>query len=330
MAELVQNTIDLYDEIMSRHHFLTLNDTGEVLYFDGSKYDFGGDNVIWREIARLAGRCTMYTYYKILSKVKENTCVNRDIFDVNPMLVNTVDGIFGMSTRRIMPHGPKIPLRTKLNVRYDPKALPTKFMRFLVEVIEDPQDRQTILEMFAASLLRKAFNPKKAVILFGNGANGKSVLLRTMFNIFGDNDASVVSTWELLRNKFSKASLDSKMFNVCGDISLLDFKRLHELSGIIIGEEVAVKRKYKTSFMMRPHAKMFFTANRLPDNMDDPIYKHFIIIKFGKQFEGKDCNPSLLEELTTGEEKSGIFNLLVDNARNLMKQGCLTRDLRNA
>ena len=141
MTELVQNTIDLSDEIMSRHHFLTLRDTGEVLHFDGSTYNLGGEHIIREEIERLAGKRTRYTYSEILAKVKHSTYVNRDVFDDAPMFVNTVGGILYMTKRWMLPHDPTRLFRNKLNARYDPTTTPTRFMRFLSEVIEDPHDR---------------------------------------------------------------------------------------------------------------------------------------------------------------------------------------------
>ena len=325
MAGLTQKTIDLYDEIMSRHHFITLRDTEEVLYFDETKYNLGGEGIIRHEIERLAGRCTSHMYAEILAKVKANTYFDRNSFDVNPMLLNTTNGVLHMPTMRIFPHDPKMAFRTKLNARHDPKAVPTKFMRFLTEVIDGPQDRQTIIEMFAAALLRNAFNPKKAVILVGDGANGKSVLLRTMFDVFGVNSTSAMPTHDLLCNRFSKADLEYKMLNICGDISQRDFKHLSELKSIIDGEAIEVEKRHQGMFTMYPYSKLFFAINHLLDiNDTDPIYRRLIVIRFNKQFKGSDCNPNLLAELTTEEEKSGILNLLVHNAKNLMSQGHLT------
>ena len=329
MVGLTQKTIDLYDEIMSRHHFITFRDIEEVLHFDGTKYNLGGEDIIRNEIERLAGRCTRYTYAEILAKVKANTYFDRDSFDANPMLLNTVDGVLGMTTRRMFPHDPKMLFRYKLNTRYDPKAVPTKFIRFLAEVIEDPQDRQIILEMFAAALLRNAFNPEKAVILVGDGANGKSTLLRAMAEVFGQNNVAAMSIRALMSDRFAKADLDAKMLNMCGDITPYDFDHFGVVKRIVVGAEIDAERKHKNSFMMRPYAKLFFETNHL-DAVNDtsPVYWRFIIIRFRKQFKGSDCNLNLLEELTTEEEKSGILNLLVDNAVNLMKQGCLTRDIQ--
>ena len=249
-----------------------------------------------------------------------------DVFDSDPTLINMKNGIFDMTTMKLMPHSHAIPFRTQLNVSYDQKAYPKKFMRFLMEVLDDKEDRQTILEMFATALLRNTLNMEKAVMLIGEGANGKSTLLSTIADVFGAENVSGVSIHDLLWNRFSKADLDAKMLNIYGDISSKDLNYVGILKSIITGEGITVEKKNKGSFIMRPYAKLFFAANRLPEvNEDtDAIYRRFLIIEFKRQFKGSDGNPTLLFELTTDEEKSGILNLLIGYARIIMRNKHLT------
>ena len=325
MNESDQKMTCLYDDIMAGHHFLTFHDTGEVLHFEGGTYMTGGETIIKEAVERRVENCTKRMSIEIVNAIRVNTFIDRDAFDSDPMLVNIKNGIFNLETMTLTPHTHTIPFRTQLNARHDPKAFPTKFMKFFAEVIDDPQDRQTILEMFAVALLRNAINSENVVILVGDGANGKSTLLRTMAEVFGLNNVAAVSIHDLIRNRFAKASLDGKMLNIYGDISSQDLDRLGMIKSIIAGEEIEVEKKYKPSFIMKPYAKMFFAANQLPDINDaDPIYRRLIVIRFNKQFKGCDCSQNLLAELTTEEEKSGILNLLVHNAKNLMSQGHLT------
>ena len=180
--------------------------------------------------------------------------------------------------------------------------------------------------MFATALLRNTLNMEKAVMLIGEGANGKSTLLETIADVFGSENVSGVSIHDLLWNRFSKADLDAKMLNIYGDISSKDLNYMGILKSIITGERITVEKKNKGSFIMRPYAKMFFAANRLPEvNEDtDAIYRRFLIIEFSRQFKGTDANPMLLVELTTDEEKSGILNLLIGYARIVMRNKRLT------
>ena len=311
---------------MEKRHFLTMRDSKEVLHYENGIYKLGGETIIEEEAERLVEKCTTRMRIEILHTIMVNTYVDRDTFDSDPTLLNLKNGIFDMTAMKLKPHSPAVPFRSQLNVSYDQRARPKKFMRFLMEVLEDKKDRQTILEMFATALLRNTLNMEKAVMLIGEGANGKSTLLRTMTSVFGGKNVSAVSIHSLLWNRFSTASLDAKMLNIYGDISSKDLNHVGILKIIITGEEIEVEKKNKGSFIMRPYAKMFFAANRLPEvNEDtDAIYRRFLIIEFTRQFKGQDGNPTLLVELTTDEEKSGILNLLIGYARIVMRNKHLT------
>ena len=312
--------------IMEKHHFLTMRDSKEVLHYENGIYKLDGETIIDEEAERLVEKCTQRMNSEILRTVRVNTYVDRNVFDSDPTLINMKNGIFDMTTMKLMPHSHAIPFRTQLNVSYDQKAYPKKFMRFLMEVLDDKEDRQTILEMFATALLRNTLNMEKAVMLIGEGANGKSTLLSTIADVFGAENVSGVSIHDLLWNRFSKADLDAKMLNIYGDISSKDLNYVGILKSIITGEGITVEKKNKGSFIMRPYAKLFFAANRLPEvNEDtDAIYRRFLIIEFKRQFKGSDGNPTLLFELTTDEEKSGILNLLIGYARIVMRNKHLT------
>ena len=312
--------------IMEKHHFLTTRDNKEVMYYENGIYKLDGETIIEEESERLVEKCTQRMRVEILHTIMVNTYVNRDVFDSDPTLINLKNGIFDMTTMNLMPHSHAIPFRTQLDVSYDQRAYPKRFMRFLMEVLEDKQDRQTILEMFATALLRNTLNMEKAVMLIGDGANGKSTLLSTIADVFGAENVSGVSIHDLLWNRFSKADLDAKMLNIYGDISSKDLNYVGVLKSIITGEGITVEKKNKGSFIMRPYAKLFFAANRLPEvNEDtDAIYRRFLIIEFKRQFKGSDDNRTLLLELTTEGEKSGILNLLLGHARIVVRNKRLT------
>ena len=312
--------------IMEKHHFLTTRDNKVVLHYENGIYKLGGETIIEEESERLVEKCTQRMRAEILHTIMVNTYVNRDVFDSDPTLINLKNGVFDMTTMKLGPHSHAVPFRTQLDVSYDRRACPKRFMRFLMEVLDEKKDRQTILEMFATALLRNTLNMEKAVMLIGEGANGKSTLLSTISDVFGSENVSGVSIHDLLWNRFSKADLDAKMLNIYGDISSKDLSHVGILKSIITGEGITVEKKNKGSFIMRPYAKMFFAANRLPEvNEDtDAIYRRFLIVKFNRQFKGSDDNRTLLLELTTEGEKSGILNLLLGHARIVMRNKRLT------
>ena len=76
------------------------------------------------------------------------------------------------------------------------------------------------------------------------------------------------------------------------------------------------QRDYDT----RLHAKLFFSANKIPTTHDtsDAFFRRYVIISFPNNFEGKD-EPDLLSKLTTEDELSGIFNVLMATLRRILK-----------
>ena len=129
--------------IMEKHHFLTVRDSKEVLYYENGIYKLDGETIIDEEAERLVEKCTQRMNSEILRTVRVNTYVDREVFDSDPTLINLKNGIFDMTAMKLKPHSHAIPFRTQLDVSYDQRARPKKFMRFLMEVLEDKKDRQT-------------------------------------------------------------------------------------------------------------------------------------------------------------------------------------------
>jgi putative DNA primase/helicase len=69
------------------------------------------------------------------------------------------------------------------------------------------------------------------------------------------------------------------------------------------------------------HAKLFFSANKIPEATDDSdaYYRRYIIISFPNKFEGDKADLDLLQKLTTEEKLSGIFNILMTTLRRVLK-----------
>ena len=70
------------------------------------------------------------------------------------------------------------------------------------------------------------------------------------------------------------------------------------------------------------HPKLVFSANQIPsiDDDSDARFRRERLLSFPYQFEeGKNADPNLLEKLTTEDELSGIFNILMKALRNIHK-----------
>ena len=133
---------------------------------------------------------------------------------------------------------------------------------------------------------------------------------------------SNVSLKAIIENRFALADLENKDVNI--DTELLngvitDISTLKKLTG---KQPIRIERKNKDAYDVFLHPKLFFSANKIPsiDDDSDARFRREIILSFPYQFEeGINADPNLLEKLTTEEELSGIFNILMKALRNIQK-----------
>jgi phage/plasmid-associated DNA primase len=81
------------------------------------------------------------------------------------------------------------------------------------------------------------------------------------------------------------------------------------------------QRKNLRAYGTRLYAKLFFSANKVPNTDDDSnaYFRREVIISFPRTFEGKADDVNLIYKLTTEAELSGIFNLMMSTLRNVLK-----------
>ncbi|MBA3749315.1 MAG: hypothetical protein H0X03_00170 [Nitrosopumilus sp.] len=159
--------------------------------------------------------------------------------------------------------------------------------------------------------------------LFGYGANGKSVFTGLLTKLHGTRNVSNVSLLSLIATRFALADLEFKDINIDAELSVAVIKDTSLLKKLTGGRKqpMRIEQKYKNAYDTYLYAKLFFNANTITDTTDQTAayYRRQIIISFPNTFEGKQDDPQLLNKLTSQEEMSGIFNVLMHALRTLLK-----------
>jgi phage/plasmid-associated DNA primase len=94
-------------------------------------------------------------------------------------------------------------------------------------------------------------------------------------------------------------------------------------------QPVRIERKNQRAYDALLFAKLIFSANKIPETQDesDAYFRREIIISFPNRFEdGKGADPNLLRKLTTEEELSGIFNVLMPTLRRVLNKSIFVRE----
>lgn len=319
---------DIIDELMHIWHFITMDDTDEIYYYQEGVYILGGETLIKKQAEQLIQNLDNGIISEILGTIRRRTYTSRKEFDNNIDLINLKNCWLNISTGEILEHSHVRFSKVQIPIFYDSKKTSPNFNRFLRQCLKNPRDVYTVYEQFASCLMRTA-KFSKAFMHVGQGSNGKSVFLNVIKRCLGYENISHVSIHSLEENRFAPASLDGKLANMYADISNEELNSAGIFKNIVTGDPVQVEKKNKAPFDLINYAKMFFSANQIPIVYDesDGFFRRFMIIEWDVKFTERGDNgtikadENLLDTLTTEEEKSGILNMLISFVKKLNERG---------
>jgi len=160
-------------------------------------------------------------------------------------------------------------------------------------------------------------------MFLGGGRNGKSTCLNLLKRFLGEKNVSNQELYALIVNRFATATLYAKLANIAADISNKALERTGLFKSLTGADGIHGEKKFKDGFDFNSYAKLIFSANTLPKSEDNTyaFFSRWILISFPNTFEGKNCNQYMLDEITTPEEISGLFNWAIEGLQRLLASG---------
>lgn len=244
-------------------------------------------------------------------------------------LVCVGNGVLNVETGELEDHSPDYQFTRGIPYDYKPDAVPERTLRFLRDVTKRDADMWTLLQQLGHGLLPG--HPFKAfVVMFGPGDNGKSAVGRLFRRFVGDENAASVELRDFREDDFATGDLPGKMINVGDDLSgkkVRDVSMLKRLTG---GDTLRANEKHKATFDFQNEAAMFFSGNEPPvfeeqtDALKGRLYPIHMPYRFTQESGdgNKDADPHLVDKIVSdAEEMSGLLNLAVQGAQDLIESG---------
>ncbi len=249
--------------------------------------------------------------------------------DKNTVLINLQNGTFEINKKgtALRPFDSKDFITYQLPFEYEPNIKAPLFETYLNKVLPD-KDRQKVLAEYLGFVFIKhgsnRLKEEKALILYGTGANGKSVLFEIVSALLGSENTSNYSLQSLTDTKgYQRAKLANKLVNygseINGKLESSLFKQL------VSGEPVEARLPYGQPFILKEYAKLIFNSNELPKDVEhtNAYFRRFLIIPFdvtiSPQEQDKQLHTKIIES-----ELSGVFNWVLDGLNRLLAQGKFT------
>ena len=237
-------------------------------------------------------------------------------------LINLQNGTFEISSTGVQllrEYKQEDFIKYQLPFMYDPQAKCPMFLKFLNRVVPDT-DCQMVLAEYLGYIFTRGLKLEKVLILFGTGANGKSVFFEIVNALLGSENVSNFSLQSLTKvDSYQRALLINKLVNYASEINGKLESSVFKL--LASGEPVEARRIYGDPFIMTVYAKLIFNANELPRDIEftNAFFRRFLIVPFSQTIPEEEQDPELAKRIIENE-LSGIFNWVLEGLQRILAQ----------
>ena len=241
------------------------------------------------------------------------------------VLINLQNGTFEISPQgtNLKPFDRSDFITYQLPFEYNPQAKAPIFEAYLNRVLPDIERQRVLAEYLGFVFIKhgsNALKEEKALILYGTGANGKSVFFEVVNALLGTDNVSSYSLQSLTNdNGYFRAKLANKLVNyaseINGKLETSIFKQM------VSGEPVEARLPYGQPFILKQYAKMIFNVNELPKDVEhtNAYFRRFLIIPFDVTIPPHEQDKNLHTKIIE-KELSGVFNWVLQGLNRLLEQ----------
>lgn len=220
---------------------------------------------------------------------------------------------------------PDTDLTYVLPVEYDPEAKAPHWDQRMKEWLPDEGSRKIIQEFIGYALI-PYMGFEKALVIQGEGANGKSLLLEAVQGLLGYKVVDSINMRNLF-SRFGQADLVGKILNIVNEAGS-DYLRggaADDFKNLVSGGRVKADVKNLAPITFNNTAKFIFSSNHDVKTGDksEGWLRRLIIVPFEEDFRNSSVpKHEIMRELR--QEYSGIFNWALEGLRRLMDQQCFS------
>jgi len=204
----------------------------------------------------------------------------------------------------------------QLPFTYDANATAPLFQNYLDKVLPDAS-AQKVLQEYTGYIFTK-LNLEKMLMLYGSGANGKSVFFNVLKALIGEKNVLNYSMGAF-NEEHNRAKLTDVLVNYSSekgtDLNVDTFKAL------ISGEPIQARLKYGNSFTLYNKVRFIVNANELPKETEhtEAYFRRFLIIPFNVTIPDFERDISLADKIIA-KELAGVFNWVLEGLDRIIAQ----------
>ena len=256
-----------------------------------------------------------------------DTLIVTDTQETDARYINFRNGILDIETGSLHEHSADYILTNKINYDYDPSAYSQLCDRTLDKIsCNDPEIRR-LLEEVAGYVLFRRNELRKAFILVGDKANGKSTFLDMIKTMLGDENTTALDLKEL-SERFKTTEAVSKLAIIGDDIGDEFIPNPAIFKKLVSGDRINVERKGQDPFDFNNYAKLLFSANSIPRIKDKTgaVIDRLIIVPFNARFSAADpdYDPYIKYKLRSDDSIKYLIRLGIEGLKRVLHNQCFS------
>ena len=207
----------------------------------------------------------------------------------------------------------------RIPVNYNPGApRPERFLRYLNDVFFP--DDQITLQQFCGYCLLPTTVLQKALIIIGDGGEGKSVLGAILNGVLGDSNCYNESL-SVLQSPFGVANVENKLLFIDDDLSESALKNARTFKNLVTNKTtIQAQKKFVQDNPIKPYVRFIcfgnFTLQALYD-LSEGFQRRQLIMQAKPKEPDRTDNPFIDRQILENEAE-GVFMWLLEGLNTLV------------
>lgn len=261
-----------------------------------------------------------------IDEIKEKNNEKRIINLLNGTLIISKRGKVNFKDR----HDKKDGSTNILKFNYDEKADCPKWKKFVNRVLPNKEEQEALMQYIGYCLLPTHAYETFLLLHGKSGANGKSVIMDTISNFFGNENISSLDLQQFYGHELE--AISNKFINIGSEVDPngMDKGQLPMLKKLVSPKDkVPINPKNRTPYQLEyfEKPKLIFSANKKPkQNLDDAVFRRMLLLTFDSEIKDNEKIRDLSDRFK--DELAGILNLALENLQVLIANGKFTKSER--
>lgn len=310
------------DYLIDTLHIKRIN--GQLHIYKNGAYEDGLKKIEY-EMLKLIPDLSAAKRSEVLNYIDVLLQNNTDAASAN--LIAFKNGVLNIDSMELMPFSPDYVITNRIDFNYNPDAKSDLLDHTLDRLACNDVAIRALLEEMAGYCFYRRNELRKAFILIGDKANGKSTYIAMLQTMLGDVNTASLDLKEL-SERFKTAELFRKLVNLGDDIDDDFIGNTAIFKKLVSGDRLSAERKGQDPFEFCNYSKFIFSANVLPRVKDKTgaVLDRLVVIPFNAHFSKSDSDyrPYIKYELCQEEAIEYLILLGIKGLKRVLENRAFT------